>query len=161
MESQTYFKNLRITPRKYRDVVRTVRGMNPVEAANVLSTMNKKAAASLTKVIRSAIANAKSALKVTDDMLEFRLFTVEEGQKLKRFRPTSRGMAKSFLRRSSHIKIVLVPRKAEEVSVEEKPAKKAAPKAAGKKESVKAPAKVEQKQEAKAVTKSEEKKTDK
>lgn len=107
MESLTYFKNQRITPRKYREVVRMVKGMEPVKAMNVLAVTNKKAAWSLSKILKSAITNATSTLKVADDMLQFKLFTVEEGSKLKRYRAVSRGMARGFIRRSSHIKIIL------------------------------------------------------
>jgi len=107
MESLTYFKNQRITPRKYRAVVLLVRGLPPVQAMNVLSKTNKKAAKSLSKVLKSAITNATTTLKVNDDMLQFKLFTIEEGNRLKRFRAASRGIARAFNRRMSHIKIII------------------------------------------------------
>ena len=124
MESLTYFKNMKITPRKYRAVVRLVRGMKPLQAMNVLKTTNKKAAVSLSKVIKSAITNATTTLKVGDDMLQFKLFTIEEGNKLKRYRAVSRGMARGFIRRMSHIKIIIqtaeVEKAKEEVKTEVK-----------------------------------------
>lgn len=107
MESLTYFKNLRITPRKYRAVLAEVKGLKPTQTVQKLGTMNKKAAMSLRKVVMSAIANGRQTLKVGEDMLKFKLFTVEEGTRLKRFRPGSRGMAKAFYRRAAHIKIIL------------------------------------------------------
>lgn len=139
MESLTYFKNLKSTPRKFRSVAHDVRKLTPVAAVSVLEKQNKKAARGLAKVINSAITNAKQTLKVTEDMLEFKLFTIEEGQKLKRFRPGSRGMAKAFYRRFSHIKIILTAKEAEKkapVKTEAKAEKtvKAAPKKAESKE---------------------------
>ncbi|MCX7996332.1 MAG: hypothetical protein N2691_01070 [Patescibacteria group bacterium] len=98
---------MQITPDKYRDVVRLVRGRKPLEAVHMLENINKKAARSLRKIILSAIANARNSLNVGDDMLEFKLFTIEEGNRLKRFRAVSRGMAKAFYRRMSHVKIIL------------------------------------------------------
>lgn len=124
MESRSYFKNLKSTPRKFREVAHEIKGMNPVQATLKLATVNKKAAGMLSKLIKSAITNAKYTLKVTEDMLEFKLLTIEEGQKLKRFRAGSRGMAKAFLRRASHVKIILAPRKGEETLPEKKKVEK-------------------------------------
>lgn len=130
MESLTYFKNLKVTPRKFRTVAREVRKLTPVAAVSELEKKNKKAARALIKVINSAITNAKHTLKVNEDMLKFRLFTVEEGNRLKRFRPGSRGMAKAFYRRFAHVKIILTakaPEKKAEVKEKAEP-KKEAPK---------------------------------
>jgi large subunit ribosomal protein L22 len=143
MESLTYFKNLKSTPRKFRSVAHDVRKLTPVAAVSALEKQNKKAARGLAKVINSAITNAKQTLKVTEDMLEFKLFTIEEGQKLKRFRPGSRGMAKAFYRRFSHIKIILTAKEAEKKAEPvAKPTKKAEEKIE-KKAPVKAEAKAE------------------
>ena len=151
MESRSYFKNQKSTPDKFRIITAQIKGLNPVQATKKLETMNKKAAGLLNKMVKSAIVNAKQTLKVDESMLEFKLLTIEEGQKLKRFRPTSRGMAKAFLRRMSHVKIILTPRKVEENEKPEKetvkPAKKAAPVKAAKKVEPK-----EQKKEVEVVT---------
>ncbi|MCL4374322.1 50S ribosomal protein L22 [Patescibacteria group bacterium] len=108
MESQTYIKNLDVTPRKLRWLLPAIRPMRPVEALDYLYYTPKRAAKILHKAIRSAIVNAKATLKSRDDMLKFKLLTVEEGQKLKRYRAGGRGTAKPIVRRLSHIKIVLV-----------------------------------------------------
>ncbi len=160
MESLTYFKNQRITPRKYREVVKIVKGMQPVQAMNTLKVTNKKAARSLAQILKSAITNATTTLKVSDDMLQFKLFTVEEGNRLKRYRAVSRGMARAFNRRMSHIKVILrtadVQPNVEPVKAVEKKVLKAE-KNADQKPSVKKP--VQKKTEEKnveKVTKSEE-----
>lgn len=146
MESRTYFKNLKITPRKLREVADMVRKNKPLEAVGVLSHSPKKAASILEQVLKSAITNAKQTLKVGEDMLEFKLLTIEEGQKLKRFRPGSRGMAKAFYRRFSHAKIIIGSR-APVSSVAKKEDKKVEE---PKKETKKEPKKVEAKAESKS-----------
>ena len=75
-------------------------------------TLPKKGRAGFYKAIKSAIDNAKYALKVSDDLLEFKLFTVEQGNALKRFRPGGRGTAKPYKKKYSHIKIVLTVKQA-------------------------------------------------
>jgi hypothetical protein len=65
------------------------------------------AAVILYKAIKSAISSARQILKVEDNLLNFKLLSVEQGQKLKRFRPGSRGNAKPINRRMSHVKIIL------------------------------------------------------
>lgn len=81
--------------------------MKPHEAVTYLRYAPQKSAQLYYKAIQSAIANATLALKVTADMLQFKLLIVEEGNTLKRFHAGSKGMAKPIVRRLSHIKIVL------------------------------------------------------
>ncbi len=118
MESLTYLKNLHVSPKKLRFFLAAVKKMTPAESVDYLYYVNKKPAAVLYKAIKSALSNAKSALKVDTGLLQFKLLTVEEGQKLKRYKAGSRGTAKPIKRRLSHIKIILK-------SVENKPQPKA------------------------------------
>lgn len=128
MESRTYFKNLQITPRKLRVAADMVRKDDPYTAVQKLQNTNKKSAQILLKVMKSALANAKQTLKLSEDMIQLRLLTIEEGQKLRRYRPSSRGMVRPFARQFAHAKIVLVAkelpkhsRKKAKTEVEEKP----------------------------------------
>lgn len=133
MESHTYIKNVKVTPKKLRMIASVVKKSSPKQAVEQLYYTPKKAAKILYKAIQSSITNAKQKLKTADDSLEFQSLIIEEGQKLKRFRPGSRGSAKPFVRRYSHIKIVLKAKKsavpvekvkalpAPEEKVEEKP----------------------------------------
>lgn len=108
MESLTYLKNQSITPKKLRMFLSKIKKLSPVQATNVLYYSPNRAAQVFYKAIKSAIANAKQTLKVNDDLLQFKLFTIEEGNKLKRYQAGSRGNAKPFRTRYSHIKIILV-----------------------------------------------------
>jgi len=107
MESQTYIKNAKISPKKLRFLLPAIKKLKPVLALDYLFYTRKKAAKIFYKSIASAISNAKNVLKVDPELLEFRLLTVEEGQKLKRFKPGGRGGVKPIKRRFSHIKIIL------------------------------------------------------
>ena len=108
MESLTYFKNLKSSPKKLRMMLNIIKRMSPREALDYLLYAGNEQAAVYHKVIKSAIANATNTLKLKDDMLKFKLLTIEEGHVLKRYKPGSRGMAKPIKRRLSHIKIILV-----------------------------------------------------
>ncbi len=107
MESTTYLKNLRISPKKLRFFLPAIKVMSPAQSAEYLFYVNKKPANIFYKAIKSALNNAKNALKVDPDLLQFKLLTVEEGQKLKRYKAGGRGTAKPIKRRLSHIKIIL------------------------------------------------------
>jgi large subunit ribosomal protein L22 len=85
-----------------------VKKLSPMQATQFLYYSPNRGAHIFYKAIKSAIANAKQTLKVDDDLLQFKLFTVEEGNKLKRYTAGSRGSAKPFKKRYSHIKIILI-----------------------------------------------------
>ncbi len=107
MVPTTYLKNVKLTPKKLRMLRDTIVQMKPQAALDYLLYTPSKSARMFYKIIHSAISNATLALKVTPDMLQFKLLTIEEGQKLKRFNAGSKGMAKPFVRRTSHVKIIL------------------------------------------------------
>lgn len=112
MEATAYFKNLHISAKKLRFILPEIKKMTPSESLTRLFYSPKKGARVFYKAIKSAIDNAKYALKVEADLLEFKLFTVEQGNALKRFRPGGRGTAKPYKKKYSHIKIVLTVKKA-------------------------------------------------
>ncbi len=122
MESTTYLKNIRVSPKKLRFFLTAVKSKSPALVLDYLFYARQKPAKILYQAVKSAITNAKNTLKVSEDLLEWKLFTVEEGQKLKRYRPGGRGTVKPLRIRFSHIKIKLGVKKAEEhqESVEDK-----------------------------------------
>lgn len=142
MESLTYLKNLKITPKKLRMLRDDIYQMSPQHALEHLQYTAGKPAQIYYKVIHSAVHNAIQTLKVPADVLKFKLLTIEEGHTLRRYNPGSRGNAKPFAKRFSHIKIILVegekqvaksipPEQKKEIKPAEKktkPVQKAAPK---------------------------------
>lgn len=119
MESTTYLKNVRIAPKKLRFFTDYIKGLSPSKAVEMLLYSPEKPSQIFYKSIRSAIANAKQTLKVGDDLLQFKTLTVEEGQKMKRYRPGGRGTARMIRKRSSHIKIVLTVKESAAISTKE------------------------------------------
>lgn len=136
MESQTYIKNLRISAKKLRFITGEIKKRKPAEVLPYLHYMRKSGAKFFHQAIKSAMANARLKLKTSDDLLRFKLLTVEQGPKFKRFRAGGRGAAKPYVHQTAHIKIILVAEKgadkptAKEVKEKAKPEiKEAEPKA--------------------------------
>ena len=113
-------KYLRNTPRKLREVVYVVREMKPVRAVEVLPHTQKRAAKTVLKAVKASIANAVAKGANPDDLL-FKEIQVGEGPRLKRYRAGSRGVAKPYVKRLSHLRIVLEAK--EEPKVKAKKAK--------------------------------------
>ena len=88
-----------------------IKKMRPTDALEKLFYHPKKPAKIFYKAIKSAVNNAKLTLKTSEDLLRFKLLTVEEGRKLKRFQPGAKGTVKPILKRYAHIKIVLTAEK--------------------------------------------------
>lgn len=107
MQLQTYLKNISVSPKKLRFMLPDIKKMKPTRAVEKLFYAQQRSAHVLYKALQSAISNASRALKCDADLLKFKLFTIEQGQKLKRFRAGSRGTAKPVVHRYSHIKIIL------------------------------------------------------
>jgi large subunit ribosomal protein L22 len=84
-----------------------IRGKKAGEARSVLSfTVNKSARPAL-KLLNSAIASAKHNFHLDESNLFVSKITVDEGPKLKRWHPMSRGRAYPIEKRTSHITLVL------------------------------------------------------
>jgi len=94
------------SPRKLREVVAMIKKLKPMDAVERLPFTNKRAADPLLKVVKSAIANAKQK-NVNPEDLVFSEIQIGEGPRLKRYRAGSRGRAKPYKRRMSHIRVVL------------------------------------------------------
>jgi ribosomal protein L22 len=73
MESTTYIKNVNVAPRKLRFLLPSIKKHQPAQALDYLFYSPKKGAKVYYKAIKSAINNAKAALKVNDDMLKFKV----------------------------------------------------------------------------------------
>jgi len=107
MKIRAELNYLRISPRKVRLVADLVRGKQGLEAKRILSFTNKGAAKSLLKLLNSAIANAKDNFQLVPEDLQISGLLVNEGPKLKRWRPRARGQAYEIQKKTSHIIITL------------------------------------------------------
>ncbi|MDI6717510.1 MAG: 50S ribosomal protein L22 [Patescibacteria group bacterium] len=97
---------LKMAPRKVRLIANLVKKM-PVEEAKAQLILNpKRASEPILRLLRSAIANAKSN-KMNPDALIIKEITVNGGPMLKRWLPRAQGRATPLQKKSSHITIVL------------------------------------------------------
>lgn len=94
------------SPRKLRLVVGMIKGLSPLAAIEKLPFAQKRAADVLSKVVRSAVANARNQ-GANDTDLIFKEIQIGEGPRLKRGRAASRGRWHPYKKRMSHIRVVL------------------------------------------------------
>lgn len=102
-------RHVRMSPRKVRRVVDTVRGMNVDRAIATLRFAPQAAAEPVRKVIESAVANAESAEGLRANDLYVSQIFVDEGVTMRRIRPRAKGSASRILKRASHITAVVEP----------------------------------------------------
>lgn len=104
---RAYLSSVSIPPQKVRLVVDLVRGKNAVEAMNILKFTASQAAQPVSKLLASAMANAEENFGVSrEDLYVHSIFADEAPmRKWRRFGP--RGRFKPWLRRSSHITVIL------------------------------------------------------
>ncbi len=99
--------HLHIAPRKVRLVGDLIRGKKVEDAQGILSFTSKRSSRFFLKVLNSAIANAKNNFDINHLNLYISNLLVDEGPKMKRWRPRARGSANPIFKRTSHITIVL------------------------------------------------------
>lgn len=107
MEVSATAKYIRISPRKVRLVVDTVRGKPVSEALAMLRFMPQEAAKAVGKTVKSAAANAENNYMLDLEDLFIQRITADEGPTLKRFRPRAHGRVSPLLKRSTNITVVL------------------------------------------------------
>ncbi|MBX4190047.1 50S ribosomal protein L22 [Candidatus Parcubacteria bacterium] len=102
--------SLRMSPRKVRAVVNLVKGKDALRAIEQLEFAIKRASGPLIKLIHSALANAENNFGMVKENLFIKEFYVDEGMKLKRYRPKAFGRAGEIQKKTSHVKLVLEER---------------------------------------------------
>ncbi len=105
MEVAARLRYARISPQKCRLVADMVRGLPVGEALNVLRFTPKKGAQLVRKALESAIANAEHNEGADVDDLHVSAIYVDEGPRLKRWKPRAKGRATRILKRTSHITV--------------------------------------------------------
>ncbi len=107
MEVRSVSRFLRISPHKARLVADLVRGKTVDDALTILKFTPKKSARLVNKTLRSAVASAKDTSLLDVDNLFVKTILVDEGPRLKRWRPRAMGRATRIIKRTSHITLVL------------------------------------------------------
>ncbi|AGR42479.1 50S ribosomal protein L22 [Spiroplasma diminutum] len=107
MEAKAVLNMIRISPRKARLVIDTIRNKKISEAVAILQNQDKRSSEPVLKLLNSAVANAVNNNGMEADQLFVKTAFVNEGATLKRFRPRAHGRAYEILKRTSHITIVV------------------------------------------------------
>jgi large subunit ribosomal protein L22 len=138
MEFRAEARFMRVSPQKARLVLNLIKGQRAEQARNTLMFTKKRVAATVGKLLQSAIDNAnflstEKGLDVDLDNLYVKSAVANDGPRMKRIRPAPMGRAFRFVRRIAHLEIVLAERNrngasmATVVGEETSGAKKAAP----------------------------------
>lgn len=100
-------KGVRMSPRKVAAVASLVRGRTVADAVVILEHTSRRAALPVLKTIKSAQANASHNHNFKADTLRITEITVNHGPRMKRYRPAAMGRALPFMKRSSHIRVIV------------------------------------------------------
>ena len=107
MQAKAIARTVGVTPRKARLVVDLVRGKSVVEALETLSLLNKSAVTPVTKVIKSAVANATNNFNMDESSLYIKEAYVDDAIRMRRYLPRAKGSASGLVKRTCHITIVV------------------------------------------------------
>lgn len=107
MQAKAIARTVGVTPRKARLVVDLVRGKTVVEALEILSVLNKSAVRPVTKVIKSAVANATNNFNMDESSLYIKEAYVDDSIRMRRYLPRAKGSASGLVKRTCHITVVV------------------------------------------------------
>jgi large subunit ribosomal protein L22 len=115
MEFRAQARFMRVSPQKARLVLDLIKGRRVEDALNTLVFTKKRVAATVEKLLRSALENAnylstEKNLDVDVDNLYVKRAVANDGPRMKRIRPAPMGRAFRYVRRISHIEIELAER---------------------------------------------------
>ena len=99
-----------IAPRKMRLVADLIRGVEVNKALNILQHDSKDASTSLSKLLRSAVANweqKNEGKNIEEETLFVKTIEVGGAAMLKRIQPAPQGRAHRIRKRSNHVTIVV------------------------------------------------------
>lgn len=107
MVTRAVLRYIRITPRKFRQIIPLVKGRNAEEAIAVLASVKKGASKYAIDLLKSAVANARRMQGVDVSNLYISKLIANGGPMLKRYRAASMGRASPIKKRTSHITVEL------------------------------------------------------
>jgi large subunit ribosomal protein L22 len=115
MEFRAQARFMRVSPQKARLVLNLIKGRKVEDALNTLAFTKKRVSATVEKLLRSAIENAnylssEKGVDVDVDQLYVKQAVANDGPRMKRIRPAPMGRAYRYVRRISHIELVLAER---------------------------------------------------
>ena len=100
-------KSIKTSLTKVNLVLKMIRGKKAENALNILAFSKKRISNEITKILKSAIANAENNHQLDIDKLVVKEATVGKSMVLKRFRPRARGRSGKILKPFSKVKILV------------------------------------------------------
>ena len=113
-------KSLKTSLTKVNLVLKMIRGKKAENALNILAFSKKRISNEITKILKSAIANAENNHQLDIDKLIVKEATVGKSMVLKRFRPRARGRSGKILKPFSKVKILVQEKEKEKTNIEKK-----------------------------------------
>ena len=107
MEARAQATYVRISPRKVKIVLDLIRNKPADVAMAIVKNTSKAACEDLSKLLKSAVANAENNHNMDVDRLYVSECFVCPGPILKRIRPKDHGRAHRIEKRTSHVTMVL------------------------------------------------------
>lgn len=107
MQAKAIARTVGVTPRKARLVIDLIRGKSVTEALEILSILNKSAVTPVTKVLKSAVANATNNFNMDENSLYIKEAYADDAIRMRRFLPRAKGSASGLVKRTCHITIVV------------------------------------------------------
>jgi large subunit ribosomal protein L22 len=107
MEYFATAKNIKVSPRKVRLVADSIRKLSISQATTALLVSRKRGAVSLKKTLDSAVANAVNNKSAKKDELKIKTINVTEGIAYKRYHYAGQGRTRPYVKKTSHINVVL------------------------------------------------------
>ncbi len=108
MQVRASARGVRMSSRKVKLVVDTIRGRPAAEALAVLQFLPQAAARAVRKVVRSAMANAENNYSLDPAALRVVSATADQGPSYPpRYRAKARGQAGVIKRRTTHITVIV------------------------------------------------------
>ena len=110
MEAKAIARTVRMSPRKARIVVDLIRGKSVAQAQAILMATPKAASPLLSKLVKSAAANAENNHQMDPEKLYVSQVFACPGPIIKRMMPRAQGRAYRINKRTSHITIAVAER---------------------------------------------------
>lgn len=107
METSATAKYVKVGSQKARLVIDQIRGKNVHDAMTILTLSDKSISDDITKLLKSAVANAENNNELDVDNLYVKSAYANQGPTQKRMRARAMGRGNRILKRSSHLTIVL------------------------------------------------------
>jgi len=110
MEVIATHRHIGMSPQKARLVLEHLPGHTVEDALNMLKFFPSPHARLVAKIVKSAAANAENNFAMDPDSLYIKRAVAGDGRRDRRYRPAPRGRYHPYVRRTSHVTIVVEER---------------------------------------------------